>query len=125
LTGTEFSRDPAVADNKSFGSASAGRTHGTGYPRSVEIAASTAAAAAPFSSGPARLFGVRLASSRRFFSLDRPRLPRTGHGLFVVTDAAAGAARLRERSSGTDRDGENAAKGNSDLNGVWHQHYFQ
>jgi hypothetical protein len=101
-----------------------------GHPRAVEIAAatSTAATTAIFSRSPARLFGFGFAASRRLFSLDRSRrLPRTGHGFFVVADAAAGTAGLRQRGGGTDHDGEGAKKGNLDLtsNGVWHQYHFQ
>ena len=81
-----------------------------GHPRAVEIAAATSTATT-FSCGAARLFGFGFAASRRLFSLDRPRrLPRTGHGFFVVADAAAGAAGLRERGGGNYRDGEGANK---------------
>lgn len=131
VTGAELPHDPAAGNDKSLGTGAASRTYGMGHPRSVESAASAAASAAfsasaTFSRGTARCVGFGLASSCRLFSLDRPRrLPRTGHRLLVVADAAAGAAGLRERGGVTDRDGKGAEKGNSDLtlNEAWHQYY--
>jgi len=90
-----------------------------GHPRSVEIAAATAAtagvaAATTFSRGAARLIGFWLASSHRLLRFDRPRRTRTGYRLFIVADAAAGAAGLREPGVGTDCDRKGAKNGNSD-----------